>query len=742
MVHDIVSDCITFANNELGPARAKATDYYLGHKFGNEEDGRSQVVLTSVRDGVLGVLPSLLRVVFGPDRVVEFVPHTASQVDQAAQATDYVQFVFAEDNAGFLKTHSVLKDGLVRKMGIFKWGWDESRSSSAYRLTNVTESELEILAADDDVTLVKAEQNEAEAPSPYDAAPGSPDGAVSEPGQALASIPSPGSPDGQPELTYTVEIIYHERDGRACVWTVPPDEFLVSREARSIDTALFVGHQMDKTLGELTALGIDKDDIDEHGTSSSALRDGVENAVRQPNDVGTSPDPDGGEANEKTLFVEGYARIDVDGDGIAELRLIWAIGPNHHIVKNIPTDEAPFSVFCPDPEPHTLIGQSWADRLMDLQLVTSSITRSTLDSLAASIYPRTEYVEGQVSVEDVMNTAIGAPIRTRAPGMINSFKHQFVGSDSLPMLAYFDEVSERRTGQNKGAVGLDADALQSSSPTAVGAAVTSSQAQTELLARIFTETALKPLFRGLLKLLVKYQPRERMVRLRGEWAAVDPRVWDSDMDVSVNVALGSGLVEEKVATLLGVAAKQELILSTLGPENPICTLAQYSHTLKRIAELQGYKNSNEFFNDVDPNWKAPQQEPPPDPATQMAQAALQVEQMKNERMLAIKESELELKRTTLLMNHERETANDAAQHELARYELELKYHAQISTAQLTSDMAREQHAVDTHVALQQQGHDQAIATHKAGLAEQQQQHEQEMAEQSAAAPTEATGESA
>lgn len=746
LMHGIVADCVSYDESELSPDRVKATEYYLGKPFGDEEEGRSQVVLTQVRDGVQGVLPSFLRVFFGPERAVEFVPRTAAQVEAAAQATDYVQYVFAEENGGFLKTHAVLKDGLVRKLGIFKWGWDDSATQKAYRLHGVTQAELEELAADDDVTLVSVTEDPpeeaAEAAGTAGAIPGTPQGTplLPAPGApqmpqgdpqmpGMAMVPAPAAP----EPTFTVELTYHSTEGVPRIWTVPPEELLVSREARTPYDALFIGHRMEKTAGELIALGVDEDDVEEYAGEDNSLRQTVDDQARRTDASGFALDPEAGQANNKTLFVEGYARIDVDGDGIAELRLIWMLGPNYQIVKNVPTDEVPFSVFCPDPEPHTLIGQSWADRLMDVQRVTSSITRSTLDSLAASIFPRTAYVEGQVSVEDILNTAIGAPIRMRTPGAIQPFAHDFVGREALPILAFFDDVAERRTGQNKGAIGLDADALQSSTQSAVGAAVTAAQAQTEMLARIFAETTLKPLFRGILKMLVKHQPRAKMTRLRGKWVSVDPRVWDADMDVSVNVALGSGLVETKVQTLIGIAAKMEQIMATMGPTNPFFTAAQYSHVLKKIVELQGYKNTSEFFSDVPADWQPPvPPAPPPSPEQVIAQAQLQIEHMKSQRELAIKEAELELKRQTLLFEHERALADAAATNELKRYELELKYHAEISGKQLDADVARERHSVDTTLAVQQQGHAQAVAEHQEMLAEQQQAHDQQMAEAQAA----------
>lgn len=673
-VKGLISDSIKFIDSELTPERAEATDYYHGRPFGNEEDGRSQFVSTDVRDGVLGVLPSLLRVFFGPERVVEFAPRTSEDVGQAEQASDYIQKVFAEDCGGFLKSYAVLKDGLVRKLGIFKWGWNDTSEKRAYKLENVPQSQLELIASDPGVELNRVTQKSAGKP-------------------ALVG------PDNQPvgeveEATFDVECTYQHKDGVPDIWAVPPEEFIFTPEARSEQDAPYLGHRTEKTASELVAMGISQKDIDEHGGVDTSLSDNEENIARQPGESVGDAAETGDEANDRHLYIEGYARIDYDGDGIAELRKICTLGPSHHVVLNEPTDEIPFALFCPDPEPHTIVGQSWADRLKDVQRVKSMLTRSTLDSLAASIFPRTAVYEGKVNINDVQNTEIGATIRCKdiPSNVMQSFQHNFAGKEAFPFFTYFDDVIERRTGKAKGAMELDGDALQSSTKAAVNATVSASQAQTEMLARIFAETTLKPLFRGLLKLYVKHRPKAKTVQLRGKWAEVDPRAWDADMDVVVNVALGSGLIETKLQTLMAVAEKQELIISTLGPSNPIVTVPMYANTLRRIVELSGFKDSSSFFNAVDPNWQPPQQEPAQDAAMEMVKIEgqkAQIQAAAKDRELAIKEQDSQVKAeqhaTDKLTQMEIEAQKIAAQAEMERMKAEAA--AALRHVELEAEMA-------------------------------------------------------
>jgi hypothetical protein len=685
LINGLISEAVEYVDGTLSPLRAKAADYYKGEPFGNEEPGRSQVVLTEVHDGVQAVLPSLLRVVFGSERAVEFKATGPEDEEQAAQATDYVNMVFQEDNDGFLHTLSVLKDGLVKKTGVFKWGWDESSKKASYQLENVTQEQLEMLGAEEGIEITSIEQTSAEVPGEMDQTTGQP-----------ITMPSPA--------LHSVEFTRVEKDGRADIMSLPPEELIFVRSARGPKECLFMGHRTEKTRGDLLALGISETDLDAHGSSNNEVSDNPENISRSVDGMNTT-DVEAGKANDKILYIEGWALLDYDGDGEAELRKVCTIGPAYYPVKNIPTDDVPIAIFCPDPEPHTLVGRSWADRLMDLQLIKSSLCRSSLDSLAASIYPRTGYVEGQVNIMDVMNTAIGAPIRMKSPNAIQPITHNFVGKEALPFLAYMDEVKEQRTGQNKGATALDADALQSSTKGAVDAVVTAAQAQTEMLARIFAETALKPMFKGLLKLLVQYQPRARVVKLRNRWVEVDPRTWNADMDMTVNVALGSGLVEQKIAVLFAHAAKQEQILATMGMDNPLVTLSMYRNTLAKIAELQGYKDTAQFYkpvNDQEVAAKMAQQsqQQAPSPEMVIAQAQIQIEQMKAERQLAIeqakmerdlaiKQAELELRREEMLLEDDRQRDKQAADIQLKIKELELKHAADLHEQQISAEIERE-----------------------------------------------------
>jgi hypothetical protein len=655
LIKGAIEESVSYVDTQLSPVRAKATDRYLGAPLGNEEEGRSQVVLTEVRDAVLGVMPSVLRVFFGSENVVEYLPTRADNVAQAEQATDYVRYVFEQDNPGFLNTLSVLKDGLVRKIGIFHWAVDDSESTKAYRQENLSREQLELLAEDDDITFTEIKERPIE-PDEAPPEPSQPKMTDVPDGKKVAAVPDMAS---EQIMLYDVEFTRYEKRNRIKIWTLPPEEFIFNRQARSIEEALFVGRRSWQTRGDLKAMGVSQKILDQCSGDESKLVYNPEEIARleasgAPSGLGssTSVDPFLGESNDRLPYVELYISMDFDGDGENELRKVCCVGYRYLVVSNTPASQKPFSIFCPDPEPHVLIGQSWDDRLADMQIIASSLLRGGLDSLSASIFPRMAILDGQVNIGDVMNTAIGAPLRERISGAARPLVVPFTGKDAMPMLDFVHDTVERRTGQNKGVLGLDADALQSTDAAGVQAAISASQAQAEMLCRLLAEMALKPLFKGVLQLLVETQPRERIIRLRGKMVPIDPRQWDANMDATVNVGLGSAFIEKKVATLMGIYAQQKEIITTYGPNNPLVTLAMLSRTVRRIIELQGLKNATDYFMEVAPDWQLPPAPPEKSPEQIIAEAQVEAQKLKTTGELAIQKDKLALEEKRMMLEHE------------------------------------------------------------------------------------------
>ena len=642
-----LDDAIDFIDNTISPVRAMAEKYYLGEEFGNEEEGRSQVVSMDVRDTIQGILPSLMRIFTGGEHIVEFAPNGPEDTEIAKQATDYCNYIFMRDNPGFSVLYQAFKDSLMKKVGFIKFYWDVSDKVEGIYYTGLTEEALNVLNSEENVSLDEIEMIEEN----------------DEQGNLLS-------------VTYNVRGVRITPEGRIKIEAVPPEEFLISRNAKDLETAELVAHRRYLTLSELVEMGYDYDDVEQHVTSETEFDFNPESEVRNPSlsDMQVNDDP----TMRRALYIESYVKMDVDGDNRAELRKICTIGEEYEVYRNTPCDAVPFATFMCDPEPHTFFGLSVADLTADIQRIKSSVLRSTLDSLALSVHQRVAFVEGQANVDDLLNTEIGGVIRMRSPGAVQPFNMPFVGKEAYSMLEYMDLIRENRTGVSRAADGLDPSALQSSTQMAVAQTISAAQQRTELIARLFAEDGMKRLFEGIYRLVVMHQDSERMVKLRNEFVPIDPRFWTTSMDVVANVGLGRGTDMERMAMLRELLAKQEQILAQLGPVNPLVGQEQYYSTLTQLVELAGFKDTTRFFTDP-ANFNPPPPEPPkPDINEQLIQVQMADIQSEMERKMA----DLELQYQKMQLENDRLRDKQETELMLKVAEIEAKYGTQLDVANI------------------------------------------------------------
>jgi hypothetical protein len=500
-----------------------------------------------------------------------------------------------------------------------------------------------------------------------------------------------------PPMMYDVEIKRRIKSGKVKIEALPPEEFLIDRRAKSIEDATFVGHRTMKTVSDLVAMGYDYEEMVEQSGNGNDFDNNQEYTSRNPFAV-ISTANNGDPSSKSVMYIEGYLKVDFDGDGIAEMRRICTIGTGNKVIRNEIVSERQFADFCPDPEPHTFFGMCPADVVMDIQRIKSNVQRGILDSLAQSIHPRTAIVEGQANMEDVLNTEVGAVIRMRAPGMVQPFTTPFVGQAAFPMLDYLDDIKQTRTGISKAAAGLDADALQSTTKAAVSATVNAAHQHIEMIARIFAETGLRKLFTGILKLVVENQDRARMVRLRNTFVPIDPRSWDAKMDVIVNVGVGDGTIEDRINILNQVAARQEMLIEKTGPNNPVVSIPQYTNTLTKMLQLAGIKDSANYFNQLPNDFQLPE---PPAPKPTPEEILAQVQAQSIQADIQKKAAELQLDRERMLMADDRERDRIEQDGILRRYELELKYGVQIQSAEIDAAMNRDRELIRQQAAMSQ-----------------------------------------
>jgi hypothetical protein len=643
-----VADAEDYTDSWLAPLRAEATRFYRGDYLGDAEDGLSQIVMTEVRDSVLGVVPSLLRTFVGGDHPVEFVPQNPASVEVAKQQTDYVSYVLMQDNPGFILLHSLIKDALVRKLGVLKWRWSEDVTVTETRFTGLFAEQITILRQDPTCEIVELAENiQQQAPdqsSPVDSMIQS--GAQSPVGQQTPPAPP----------LFDCRIRRRTPAHRLVIEAIPPEEFIFNRDARDLNDErgyYFVGHRSIKTISEIVAMGYDREEIEEHAGGSDMLPSQIEQNARNPainSLMGATDSPD--ESQHRVMFIEAYIRIDRDGDGIAELHKVHAVGDAYHVLNDEVVDQAPFAVFCPDPEPHMAVGSCVADQTMDLQRIKSNIMRNTLDSLALSIHPRTVVMENQTNMDDAMNTEPGSMIRVRQAGAVQELTKTFQGPVIMPVLGYLDQIKSKRTGLTDAAQGLSPEMLQSATQDAVMATITGAQERIETYARILAETAMKRLFRGIAKTLRENQDQPRMVKLRGQFVAVDPRSWVGELECVPNVSLGRGTDQQRMGFLSMIAQKQEMIMEKMGYGNSVAGADRYIATLTEMVTLAGFKDASKYFGQVTPEMMQQLQAPKP---PQAADILAQAEMLKVQTDAQYKQAKLQQEQFEAVMQNKRET---------------------------------------------------------------------------------------
>lgn len=656
-----IESAIGYVTSETVDQRAMALEYYLRMPYGNEQEGRSQIVTGEVAEVVDGALPQLIRIFTGSDDIVRFEPQGPGDDEVAKQITAYCNWVFYRDNDGFALMHDWFKSALLQKVGVIKAYWNDKIDVTKEVYENLTETELSLLLSDGTYEIVEQEQSTKNVMTVDD----------------QPELDDKGKPIT--ELSFTVKVARKSKVGQVKIEMIAPEEFLISKRGLSIKNSPFIAQRTLVPRSDLVAMGFDSEVV-----ANLASYDDLSFSPERIARYSQGEQPDNSQSTDETMqdveVYECYVRTDMDGDGIAELvRVLYAA---QTVLSAEEVDYVPFHSICPIPIPSKFFGLSLADKAMDLQLQKSTITRQMLDNLYLTNNVRIGAVEGQVNLDDLLSVTPGGIVRMKNPQAVVPLAVQPVASQAFPMLEYLDNVQSKRTGISDATQGLDPNVLQNVTATAVAAFTNASSGKLELVARIFAETGVKSLFEGILHLLCKYQDKARLIRMRGEYVEMDPREWSNQYDVQINVGLGTGNRQEQMAMLSMIAAKQEQIIQGYGPANPLVSVAQYRETLSRMIEAAGFKDSAVFFKSITPQQdqqlsNPPPQQPKKDPAMQamMAQAQAQIEIDKQKAM-----ADIQAKREKAAA--EIQLAREKAQAELQLKKAEFEAEVQLKAAKL------------------------------------------------------------
>ncbi|MFU2327744.1 hypothetical protein [Pseudomonas sp. NFX98] len=626
-----------YSSSKLSNARQKSMYYYLGMPVGDllppEVEGRSSVVSTDVRDTIESMMPQLMVTFVGSDTVAEFEATKPGDEQKAEQATEYVNYLFYKKNNGHRIAYTWMKDALLQKNGIVKVWWDTRNEETREEYRGLSEIELTQLLDDEEVEVTEQSTtvNEDDQEQRQQAILQLMQQAQAQPQSAPQVMQQIQQIESQPpKLVYDVVCKRTKTEGKVCIENVPPEEFLIARNAKDIETASFVAHRVQRSRSELKSMGYKNvDQLTSQDADSAVNSERIQRLSWNDENAASDNNGDGDKSQDLIWVLEAYMRCDYDGDGIAELRKVTMAG--NELLDNEPVDCIPFVSITPVPLPHEFFGLSIADLAMESQKTKTSILRSQLDNLYLAVNGRYFAVESQVNLDDLLTSRPGGVVRVKAAGAVGRLDQGApdIGS-SMQMMEYMQQDLENKTGWTRYSQGNDGAALND---TATGVNVLTNRAdmRLDLIARNFSEGYVD-LFKLILKLVCQYQQKEQIVKLTGGWVPIDPREWSNQFDVCINVGIGMGNKDQKIQhlTMLGQVQAQGLQIGIATPDN-------IYHSATELTKQLGFKNADRFFTDP----AKQKQQNKPDPEQMKAKAQMQVEQAKIQSSMQMKQMELQ-----------------------------------------------------------------------------------------------------
>lgn len=627
-----------YGADNIAAERDRNYDYYRG--IMNDlpaPPGRSKVVEHTVANYIGLMKPNLLRIFTSGRNIAEYVSPKPEMQPMVKLITRFINdVVFRKDNRGELLLGDWAEDGLVQKLGIAMWWWDECWESKDEVIEGLTDDQMLLLAQEAAARGAEIVEHSAS--------------------EVIAQTPA-GAMASQ---VHAVKVRTRVNKSKCCIDVIPPEEFVISRDARTLEGAVLKAHRTGVTVGDLLKAGYDYDVVSSLPTYSVTYSEGLQkyNQDLQTNRTNVDQaDP----MLRKVTVVRGIVHCDFDGTGLKDWYFVMGGDDNAPKTLEIApyNDQIGFADFCPEPMPHTVYGRCPADRLAAIQKVQTVLTRALLDGTYLHLSPQREVVmDWIVKPDQLMNMAPGAPVLVKQPNAIREMTVAYVGDKALLAINHFDGQAEITTGISKMSAGLDPDVLQNQSATAAMNQQSAMMGRIEMIARIWAQGGMRKLFRGVFKCIKAYQDFARVVQIDGAPQTIDPRAWQGldDLDVNINTGLGTGNRAQEFGMLTGLKAMQDELIAQLGPNNPIVTPSMAVRMRQMIAQAGGVSYPENIFRDPGENFQVPppaSPQPTPDAlvfadvekfkATVKVQSDEKVTlaKLENDRLIAIRKAELE-----------------------------------------------------------------------------------------------------
>lgn len=677
-------------DSQLSHDRARSIDDYLGKPYGNEVEGRSQVVSRDVYDTIEWIKPSLLRIFTSGDQVAKFDPVGPEDEQASEQETDYINYVLQDKNPWFNICYEWFTDGLMTKNAYALAYWDTAIDVEKETYDGLTDEQFQMLLNEQGVEVVEHSE------SPNEVAMQQQQAMVQQMVQmAAAQGQQIQPPDDMPTPMLHDVVIKRTKEYRGVkVSVLPPERCMVSENTTgmSVKDADFFEFWEMKSISELRKMGFDvPDDIADDYAELEGEEDQARDVYQEDmlRNLEGANDP----SMRKVCFRMVWIKYDYDGDGIAERRHVQRVGSK--MFYNEECSSVSVAAIVPTPMPHRHPGLSVRDMVTDLQEIKTAIWRGGLDNLYLANNGRYG-VSDKVNLSDMLNSRPGGLVRVKDGGSpaneIFPFTHPVTIGPALQMMEYTDQIRQQRTGTSAAFTGVDPNALSKAHSGVAISQLTSSAAQrVEMIARVFAE-GVKELVQVCHELCIKHGHQSEVVKIKNKWVTVNPSQWKKRSDMRLSVGLGTGNKEQLMSNLMVIYSAQKELLP-LGITDP----QKIYNTMGELSKAAGFASADKFWTEPKPG---PQQQPP-NPEMVKAQAAMQAKQMEIQAQSQAKDKEIaaqsaadERKAQQQLQYEHIRSMNDmtiereriASEAALKKYEADLKYQTELQIATLNANV--------------------------------------------------------
>ena len=533
-------------SSDLARERQKATYEYgmmpIAHLA---PQGVSQIVSSDTVEAIEGYSAILAELMFNNNKLARFIPSGTKPTDysNARKASELVNYTIFKQNPGWEILNTWVKSSLLWKNSIVRWDFIEDYEYTFEEYDSISQENLDILLSDADTEIIGTLNYDQEL-------------ATDEGGNSVYNI-----------VYKDVRLKKQHDKTRIKIENVHPEAFRISRGAKSLDDADFVGIQIEMTRSEIRkfypdiAENIEWDDIGDGSTYMAASYNEEQAARKRLSGEeywqgGNSSGIFETEANRQVNVIECWLRVDRDGDGIAELKHFIVAGGT--VLLEEDCDYVPLATLCPFEIPHEFYGLSVADMIRPSTLATTAIMRGFVENVYLTNYAPKLADPNVVDFSALQNMKPKQIIATNGNpnGAVAAMTPDTISTGTVPLLEMLQLHKEQATGLSKAAQGLnDTLYVSGNSEEKMQKAMSAAQVRIQFMARRFAETGFKRLVEGVYKTLrTKLRGKEiKFFDQNDMYKSIDPGMLPDNMLMYVDIDVGENSNSNiiKKMTLIG-----------------------------------------------------------------------------------------------------------------------------------------------------------------------------------------------